>query len=111
MKKLKYIIDIDETICTTPDSRDYNLSKPIPHRIKKINELYRSGHNIKYYTARGYVTGIDWYKTTYDQLQNWGCKFHSLECKKPDYDVWIDDKALNASILDADLKGDSLWPM
>jgi len=111
MKKLKYIVDIDETICTTPDSRDYNESQPIPHRIKTINDLYDAGHTIKYWTARGAVTGIDWYDITHAQLLKWGCRFHSLEVKKPDYDVWIDDKAFNASVLDANKKGDGRWPM
>ena len=36
-------VDIDETICDTPESRDYGLSTPINERIKKINALYDRG--------------------------------------------------------------------
>ncbi len=103
MSKFKqkiFIVDIDETICKTPDSRDYNESEPIEHRIKMINTLWEQGHYIKYWTARGTLTGIDWYDITYNQLMEWGCKFHDLEVKKPYYDYWIDDKAINAWDLD-----------
>ena len=45
-------VDIDETICETPD-RNYKLSNPIKENIKKINDLYDQGHTIIYWTARG----------------------------------------------------------
>lgn len=93
-----YLIDIDQTICHTPERdgvRDYNSATPILCRISKINQLYDSGNTIKYWTSRGASTGLDWDVFTYNQLKSWGCKFHSCECGKPSYDVWIDDKAIN----------------
>ena len=61
--------------------------------IAKINELYDEGHYIKYWTARGSVTGIDWLETTVEQLDNWGCLYHELSVgEKPAYDLLICDK-------------------
>ena len=46
-------VDIDETICVSPESRDYSLATPIKENIEKINKLYDSGDTIVYWTARG----------------------------------------------------------
>jgi len=90
-------VDIDETICLTPENRDYKKAKPINDNILKINELFDAGNNITYWTARGTVTGIDWYDLTYKQLLSWGCKFHKLIVgEKPAYDLLICDKAVNS---------------
>lgn len=93
-----YIVDIDDTICTTPKIdgvNRYQDSVPIQSRIDVINSLYESGHTIIYWTARGSSTGIDWSKFTEKQLVLWGCKYHEVRLGKPSYDVWIDDKAIN----------------
>jgi hypothetical protein len=92
---MKYIVDIDNTICETQGG-DYTNSKPLLDRIAKINELYDSGHEIHYWTARGSNSGIDWLYFTVAQLDGWGCKYHSAKTGKPAYDVWIDDKAITA---------------
>ncbi len=95
-----YIVDIDQTICVTPQvdgKHRYDLSDPFPQRIDKINKLYDQGHTIIYWTARGSGSGIDWTELTTKQLNDWGCKFHEVRLGKPSYDVWIDDKALNDS--------------
>jgi histidinol phosphatase-like enzyme len=93
-KKIIYI-DIDETICRTPDSRDYTLSEPILENIKKANLLYDQGNKIVYWTARGTVTGIDWESTTKEQFNRWGVRYHDLKLGKPYYDLFIDDKNMN----------------
>tara|TARA_R100000278_G_scaffold88081_1_gene67251 strand:+ start:12435 stop:12731 length:297 start_codon:yes stop_codon:yes gene_type:complete len=89
-------VDIDETICATPDDRDYNKSKPLYDRIAKINDLYNKGHTIIYWTARGTTTGIDWRKLTEQQLNKWLVKYHELHLGKPVYDLFIDDKNINS---------------
>jgi hypothetical protein len=95
-----YIVDIDNTICTTVKdhlgNQDYHNSTPIPERIKYVNQLWEQGHIIHYWTARGSSSGIDWLELTRSQLDKWGCKYHTVKCGKPSYDVWIDDKAINA---------------
>ena len=86
-------VDIDETICFYENNRDYNLAIPNVANIKKINELYDKGNDITYWTARGSVTGINWYDVTKKQLDNWGCKYHHLSVgEKPAYDLLICDK-------------------
>ena len=96
--KLKVWVDIDETICLTPPTRKYSESVPIPKNIEKVNRLYDSGHEIVYWTARGCKSGKDYSKLTLSQLEKWGCKYTRLETnyKKPNYDVLIDDKAVNS---------------
>jgi hypothetical protein len=86
-------VDIDETICETPDKpRVYSNAKPIKKNIEKINKLYDEGNTIVYWTARGSRTNINWYNLTKLQLDEWGAKYHELRVDKPYYDLFIDDK-------------------
>ena len=96
---MKIFVDIDETICDYKSERDYNLALPILSRIKKINELYEKGDEITYWTARGSVSGIDWYEVTKKQLSEWGCKYHKLSVgEKPHFDLYICDKSINSDL-------------
>jgi histidinol phosphatase-like enzyme len=90
-------IDIDETIAQPSESRDYAESTPIEANIAKANKLYDEGHTIVYWTARGTTTGIDWTDVTRNQLDSWGANYHDLKLGKPQYDLFIDDKALNTN--------------
>ena len=90
---MKIYVDIDETICFYSEERLYPKAEPDYENIQKINHLYEQGHQITYWTARGSVTGIDWYDLTETQLKKWGCKWHSLSVgNKPAYDLLICDK-------------------
>lgn len=96
---MKIFVDIDETICNTPGdshvARDYSLAVPITENINAINQYFENGHEITYWTARGTMTGIDWYELTKKQLVLWGAKHHDLVLGKPAYDLYIDDKSIN----------------
>ena len=89
-------VDIDETICATPDTRQYEEAVPIPTNIEKINQLYEAGSTIVYWTARGTGSGIDWREVTESQFEKWGVKYHDLKFGKPIYDLFIDDKNINS---------------
>ena len=89
-------VDIDETICNSPEDRDYSRAVPMPERIEKINKLYDEGNTIVYWTARGTGSGIDWKQTTMEQFEKWGVKCHGLMMGKPVYDLFIDDKNINS---------------
>ena len=89
-------VDIDETICKSPKTRDYTLAMPLYDRIEKINELYDAGNTIIYWTARGTGSGIDWREVTERQFKEWGVKYHELKFGKPIYDLFIDDKNINS---------------
>jgi hypothetical protein len=101
-------VDIDDTICRSSKTNsdvlaiDYSHAMPIPERITKINKYYDEGARIIYWTARGTVTGKDWYHVTKRQLDSWGCKYHQLKMGKPAYDIFIDDKNINSDLFFAD---------
>ena len=94
--------DIDNTICHTIGT-DYASARPIPEAIMKINESYEAGNTVVYWTSRGSLkTGLpkdDIHILTKQQLAMWGCYYHELRFDKPLYDLLIDDKAQNATIL------------
>jgi len=90
-------IDIDETICHSPDKPNYTTSIPIKENIEKANKLYDEGHLIVYWTARGSSSGIDWEDVTKKQFKEWKVKYHDLKFGKPVYDLFIDDKNLNTN--------------
>ena len=95
---MKIFVDIDGTICDTPfinNKWDYKKSVPNKAHIDKINKLYNEGHEITYWTARGAVTGINWYQVTKNQLDKWGCKYHQLFLGKPAGDFYIDDRGIS----------------
>ena len=90
---MKIYVDIDETICFYDGEREYPNAIPSKENIAKINKLYDEGHEITYWTARGTVTGINWFKVTQEQLSKWGCKWNNLIVGvKPAYDLLICDK-------------------
>lgn len=95
---MNIFVDIDETICQTPDDRDYSKARPLQDRIEKINSLYEEGNKITFWTARGSGTGLDWRKITEKQLKEWGVKYHELKMWKPVYDLFICDKAINSNL-------------
>jgi trehalose-6-phosphatase len=69
--------DIDGTIASTSGTNYYS-AEPNEDIIKLINMLYDRGCNIYIITARGSGSGINWRKTTEDQLSLWGVKYHKL---------------------------------
>ena len=61
--------------------------------IEKINKLYDEGYHIKYWTARGTVSKVDYYELTKSQLNKWEAKHHELSVgEKPDYHLLICDR-------------------
>ncbi len=94
-----FVFDIDGTICTNTYGK-YETATPFLKHIQKINSLYSEGNYIKYFTARGSGTGIDWYDFTKNQLDSWGAKYHELILGKPEGDIYIDDKGKNALLFD-----------
>ena len=103
---MRYVVDIDGTICTpgTSEETRYTEALPIQDRIDRINKLYDEGHTIVYLTARGmgrYKNNADlakkeFYEFTEIQLSLWGCKYHQLFLGKPSGDYYIDDKGVNS---------------
>mgnify|MGYP001243645255 CR=1 FL=1 len=98
---MKYVVDIDGTICTQSGT-DYETAKPHLERIEKLNKLYDEGNEIVYFTARGmgrhdgntHRAYKQFYEFTRQQLVSWGVKHHDLILGKPAADVYVDDKGI-----------------
>jgi hypothetical protein len=96
-------VDVDNTICSTPTTAEYEKAQPIYGRIKKINDLYDNGNTIIYWTARGTESKLDWSSLTKKQFEEWGVKYHDLQFNKPVYDLFIDDKNINSDTFFSEL--------
>jgi hypothetical protein len=97
---MRYVFDLDNTLCDTQKKEDGNWdylgAKPFEERVRKVNQLYEEGHYIMIETARGCVSGKDWYPQTYSQLVSFGLKFHELRTGvKLNADFFIDDKGVS----------------
>lgn len=91
-----YVFDLDGTLCET-EGRNYAEAKPVTSRIDAVNRLYAEGHTIIVDTARGSVTGEDWWRRTFAQLVRWGLHFHELRTGKKFYaNYYIDDSGVHA---------------
>lgn len=98
-----YVFDLDNTLCDTlkktDGSWDYLGAKPFVDRIIMVNKLYEEGHRIIVETARGCVSKKNWYEQTYNQLVDFGLKFHELRTGiKFNADIFVDDKAINSNV-------------
>lgn len=92
---MKIFVDVDKTIFFT-NGMNYSDSAPIEKNIQKVNDLFSSGHCIVMWTARGTLSNVSHFQTTYDQLKRFGVKFHELRMGKPAFDLLIDDKSINS---------------
>ena len=99
---MRYVFDIDGTICDKNKNDDYDKSYPFLERIRKVNKLYDEGNYIVFFTARGMgrhnnnsmLAIQDFYSLTQQQLQEWGVKYHQLILGKPSGDLYVDDKGI-----------------
>ena len=99
---MRYVFDLDGTICDKAKNDDYDKSYPFLERIRKINKLYDDGNYIVFHTARGmgrydnnaFQAIQKFYSLTKSQLDNWGVKYHQLILGKPSGDIYVDDKGI-----------------
>ena len=94
----RFVFDIDGVIARA-GGMNYDSAEPNFPMIQVINQLYEQGHEIVLFTARGYVTGIDWHEVTEKQLIRWGVKYHELYFGKPNADYYVDDRMLDMRLL------------
>ncbi|MFT3985945.1 MAG: acylneuraminate cytidylyltransferase, partial [Lachnospiraceae bacterium] len=86
----RFVFDIDGVIAGFRGGLDYDAAPPNRDMIEIINRLYEWGNEIILFTARGYVTGIDWREVTERQLNDWGLHYHELHFGKPNADYYVD---------------------
>lgn len=94
-----FVFDIDGVIAKIQKDLKYEISEPNEKMIKIVNRLYDYGNRIVLFTARGYVSGIDYSEVTKKQMDRWGVKYHELKFGKPNADYYIDDKMLDLNEL------------
>lgn len=95
----RYCFDIDGVLASLTPGNNYSEATPIVENIALVNSLYNCGNTIILFTARGSATGIDWNRTTEEQMLSWGVKYHELLFGKPAADYYIDDRAINLNNL------------
>lgn len=95
----QFVFDIDGVIAIKREDLDYGQAEPNERMIQIVNKLYDLGNRIVLFTARGYVTGIDWRPATERQMKEWGVKYHELHMGKPNADYYVDDKMLSLDFL------------
>lgn len=93
-KQRTLCIDIDGVVASLSPINHYESATPIMHVISAINTLHDLGWYIVLFTARGSATGMDWYRVTQQQMNEWGVKHHELLLGKPAADYYVDDKML-----------------
>ena len=68
-------------------------------RIKLVNKLFDEGNTIIIDTARGSVSGKNYFFFTVNQLKSWGVKFHTVRAGvKIGADIFIDDKGVQDQV-------------
>jgi len=106
---MRYCFDLDGTLCTLEvdgmvegiqkDILQYTDAKPIQDRIDFVNKLHEEGHYIIVETARGRMSGRDWFEETVKQLSGWGLSYNELRTgTKQAADLYVDDKGINADV-------------
>jgi len=89
-------VDLDGTLCEGVFWGDGD-PRPLIHRIKYFNKLYKRGAHIIIYTARQ----PKWLPETQSWLDKHEVMYHGIMMqKKPGADLYIDDLALNINDLD-----------
>ena len=96
---LTFCFDVDGIIATLAPKNRYDIAEPRPEVVEVIDALYRQGHTIVLFTARGTASGIDWMETTRAQLDSWGVRYHDLKFGKPFAHYYVDDRLLSISRL------------
>lgn len=89
-----FVVDIDGVIATLVPDNDYRKAEPMHENIRAINALYKAGHRVVLFTARGSATGKNWDALTQAQLAEWGVRYHELRFGKPAADYYIDDRLI-----------------
>ena len=98
-KPLKIAFDLDGTLTLDKnkgwsDEQCLNARPNLP-MVNLVNKAWRDGHLIIIYTARRWSRR----EATVYWLQKNDIKYHTIEMQKLNFDLLIDDKALNAKDL------------
>lgn len=88
-------VDLDGTLATpkwTPDNPTSEIGDPIPENIIKVDELVKAGYKVIVHTSRPWTD----YQVIEQWLTYWEIPYKEIQCGKPLYAAYIDDRAINA---------------
>ncbi len=95
--KLKWIgVDLDGTLASplwTPDNPTSDIGDPIWENINKLIELVSAGYKIIVHTSRPWTD----YQVIEQWLQHYNITYKEIQCGKPLYAAYIDDRAIHES--------------
>jgi capsule biosynthesis phosphatase len=103
MKKFRFCIDLDGTIChLKKEGETYHDVVPLPGSVEFINNLKSEGHYIIIHTARNMLTYNDSLgkiianqaPIVIDWLKKYNIPYDELLFGKPYADYYIDDKSV-----------------
>ena len=82
--------DIDGILTNETNGHDYENRTPRLENIEKLNKLYYDGNYIYLFTSRFSIDE----NVTIKWLLKYNVKYHKIIFDKPQYDLFIDDKAI-----------------
>lgn len=96
---IKVVSDVDGVIFSRVENGDYSQALPIVPVIEFYLDLLAQGVSLSFLTARGSKTGIDWFETTRNQLDQLGFGDCLLCMGKPEADFYVDDRFTGLDVL------------
>lgn len=88
-------VDLDGTLASplwTPDNPTSEIGDPIPSAIEKVQELVAHGYKVIVHTSRPWTD----YQVIEQWLIHYGIPFKEIQCGKPLYAAYVDDRAVRA---------------
>lgn len=89
-------VDLDGTLAypvSTPDNPTSEIGNPIADNVQKADELRLEGYKIHIHTSRPWTDR----EAIEAWLNYWGIPWDAIQCGKPLFVVYIDDRARHAS--------------
>lgn len=95
-KELKWIgVDLDGTLAAslwTPENPTSEIGDPIKENVLKLLALVNAGYKIIVHTSRPWTD----YEAIENWLQHYRIPYKEIQCGKPLYAAYVDDRAVNA---------------
>jgi hypothetical protein len=88
-------VDLDGTLAAplwTPDNPTSEIGDPIWENVQKVRLLYTKGYKIIIHTSRAWTD----YQIIEQWLLHYDIPFKEIQCGKPLYAAYIDDRAIAA---------------
>jgi hypothetical protein len=88
-------VDLDGTLAAplwTPENPTSEIGDPIWDNVKKVHELVENGYKIIIHTSRAWTD----YQFIEHWLDHYDIPFKEIQCGKPLYAAYVDDRAVHA---------------